>query len=139
MIWPVSLRSSAHQRRSLTEMDSRVIFDLAVAEPVDGVVVISIVGELDMSTAPRLREELIRVTSATDTPRVVLDLAGVDLLDPTGLGVIFDGVKRTRSRGGDFALARAEASVLQDMELTRVIEILPVFESVPEAIQSIAQ
>jgi hypothetical protein len=47
-------------------------------------------------------------------------------------------VKRTRSRGGDLALARAEASVLQDMELTRVIEILPVFESVPEAIQSIA-
>ncbi|KGA17495.1 hypothetical protein GM51_10325, partial [freshwater metagenome] len=38
-----------------------MIFDLAVDEPVDGVVVISIVGELDMSTAPRLREELIRV------------------------------------------------------------------------------
>ena len=138
MVWPVALRFSAHERRSLTEMDSRVIFDLAVAEPVDGVVVISIVGELDMSTAPRLREELIRVTSATDTPRVVLDLAGVDLLDPTGLGVIFDGVKRTRSRGGDLALARAEVSVLRDMELTRVIEILPVFESVSEAIQSIA-
>ena len=138
MVWPVALRFSAHERRSLTEMDSRVIFDLAVAEPVDGVVVISIVGELDMSTAPRLREELIRVTSATDTPRVVLDLAGVDLLDPTGLGVIFDGVKRTRSRGGDLALARAEASVLQDMELTRVIEILPVFDSISEAIQSIA-
>ena len=116
-----------------------MIFDLAVAEPVEGVVVISIVGELDMSTAPRLREELIRVASATDSPRVVLDLAGTDLLDPTGLGVIFDGVKRTRSRGGDLALARAEAHVLRDLELTRVVEILPVFDSVSEAIQSIAQ
>ena len=115
-----------------------MIFDLAVAEPVDGVVVISIVGEFDMSTAPRLREEVIRVVSATDTPRVVLDLAGVDLLDPTGLGVIFDGVKRTRSRGGDLALARAEGHVLRDLELTRVIEILPVFDSVSKAIQSIA-
>ncbi|MTB01559.1 MAG: anti-sigma factor antagonist [Actinobacteria bacterium] len=138
MIWPVASSSSAHLCRPLTEMDSRVIFDLAVAEPVDGVVVISIVGELDMSTAPRLREELIRVASATDSPRVVLDLAGTDLLDPTGLGVIFDGVKRTRSRGGDLALARAEAHVLRDLELTRVIEILPAFDSVSEAIQSIA-
>jgi anti-sigma B factor antagonist len=113
-----------------------VIFDLAVTEHGDGVVVISIIGELDMSTAPRLREELIRVAAAMETPRVVLDLAGVDLLDPTGLGVIFDGVKRTRSRGGDLALACAEPQVIHDLEIMRVIEILPVFESVDEAVQS---
>lgn len=113
-----------------------MIFDLVVTEHGDGVVVISIIGELDMSTAPRLREELIRVAASVETPRVVLDLAGVDLLDPTGLGVIFDGVKRTRSRGGDLALARAETQVLRDLEITRVIEILPVFEVVDEAVQS---
>ena len=109
-----------------------MIFDLVVTEPVAGVAVISIVGELDLSTAPRLREELIRLTM-TDSPRVVLDLGGVDLLDPTGLGVIFDGVKRTRSRGGELVLARAEPQVRQDLEITRVIEILPVFETVEDA------
>lgn len=114
-----------------------MIFDLAVTENGDGVVVISIIGELDMSTAPRLREELIRVAASVETPRVVLDLAGVDLLDPTGLGVIFDGVKRTRSRGGDLALARAETQVLHDLEITRVIEILPVFDSVSVAAASL--
>jgi len=133
---PITSQCSTRRCRPLTEMDSRVIFDLALTEPIDGVVVISIIGELDMSTAPRLREELIRVVAATDTPRVVIDLAGVDHLDPTGLGVIFDGVKRTRSRGGDLALARAEAQVLRDLEIPRVIEILPVFESVDEAVQS---
>lgn len=124
-------------RPALTETDSRVMFDLVATEPIDGVVVIAIVGELDISTAPRLREELIRRTAELATPKIVLDLAGVDLLDPTGLGVIFEGIKRARLRQGDLALARAEGQVLRDLEITRVLEILPNFESVDQAIASL--
>ena len=118
-------------------MDARVIFELVVAEPIDGVVVISIIGELDMASAPRLRTELVGIVAAEATPLVVLDLAGVDLLDPTGLGVIFDGVKRSRLGGGDLALARAEPQVQQDLDLMRVSEILPLYESVDDAIQAL--
>jgi len=114
------------------------MFDLVATEPIEGVVVISIIGELDISTAPRLREELIRVTAELKTPKIVLDLVGVDLVDPTGLGVIFDGVKRTRLRGGDLVLARAEPQVRRDLEITRVIEILPVSDSVEHAIATLS-
>ncbi len=113
------------------------MFDLVATEPIEGVVVISIIGELDISTAPRLREELVRLTAELKTPKIVLDLAGVDLLDPIGLGVIFEGVKRARLRQGDLALARAEAQVLSDLEITRVIEILPVSDSVEDAIATL--
>ncbi len=122
---------------ALTGTDSRVIFDLVATEPIEGVVVIAIIGDLDISTAPRLREELIRVTAELKTPKIVLDLAGVDLLDSTGLGVIFEGIKRARLRQGDLALARAEAQVLRDLEITRVIEILPNFPAVDQAIASL--
>ena len=122
---------------ALTGTDSRVIFDLVATEPIEGVVVIAIIGDLDISTAPRLREELIRVTAELKTPKIVLDLAGVDLLDPTGLGVIFEGIKRARLRQGDLALARAEGQVLRDLEITRVIEILPNFPAVDQAIASL--
>ena len=120
-----------------TGTDSRVVFDLVATEPIEGVVVIAIIGDLDISTAPRLREELIRVTAELKTPKIVLDLAGVDLLDPTGLGVIFEGIKRARLRQGDLALARAEGQVLRDLEITRVIEILPNFPAVDQAIASL--
>lgn len=122
---------------ALTGTDSRVVFDLVATEPIEGVVVIAIIGDLDISTAPRLREELIRVTAELKTPKIVLDLAGVDLLDPTGLGVIFEGIKRARLRQGDLALARAEGQVLRDLEITRVIEILPNFPAVDQAIASL--
>jgi anti-sigma B factor antagonist len=114
------------------------MFDLVATEPVEGVVVIAIIGELDISTAPRLREELIHRTAELKTPKIVLDLAGVDLVDPTGLGVIFEGVKRTRLRGGDLVLARAEPEVRRDLEITRVIEILPVSDSVEDAIATLS-
>jgi len=114
-----------------------VIFDLVATEPIEGVVVIAIIGDLDISTAPRLREELIRVTAELKTPKIVLDLAGVDLLDSTGLGVIFERIKPARLRQGVLALARAEAQVLRDLEITRVIEILPNFPAVDQAIASL--
>jgi len=113
------------------------MFDLVATEPVEGVVVIAIIGELDISTAPRLREELIRVTAEFKTPKIVLDLAGVDLLDPTGLGVIFEGIKRARLRQGDLALARAGGQVVCDLEITRVLEILPNFQTVDQAMASL--
>ena len=125
--------------RPYSGTDVRVVFDLVIAEPIDGVIVIAIVGDLDMANAPRLREALIRAVADAESPRIVLDLDGVGLLDPTGLGVIFDGVKRTRSRGGDLALARVDPVVRKDLELTRVIEILPAHESVADAVRSLAR
>jgi anti-sigma B factor antagonist len=115
----------------------QVLFDLIVSSDADGVVVVSVLGELDVATAPRLRQELLRIVAESAVePYVVLDLAGTDFLDATGLGAIFDGVKRTRQRGGDLALARAEPQVLRDLEITRVFEILPVHGSVDVAIAS---
>jgi anti-sigma B factor antagonist len=115
----------------------QVLFDLIVSSDADGVVVVSVLGELDVATAPRLRQELLRIVAESVVePYVVLDLAGTDVLDATGLGAIFDGVKRTRQRGGDLALARAEPQVLRDLEITRVFEILPVHGSVDVAIAS---
>jgi anti-sigma B factor antagonist len=115
-----------------------VVFDLIVSGDPDGVVVVSVIGELDMSTAPRLRQELLRIVGeAVGAPRIVIDLAGTDFLDATGLGAIFDGVKRTRQRDGDLALARAEPQVRRDLEITRVIEILPVHDTIQAAVASI--
>jgi anti-anti-sigma factor len=114
-------------------MEPPLMFELVISEPRSGIVVVSIVGELDLVNAPRLRADLMSIISAEDSPSVVLDLAGVDLLDPTGIGVILDGVKRTRLRGGDLALTRAEPQVRRDLDLMRVSEILPIHDSVDAA------
>ena len=115
-----------------------MVFDLVVSSGRGGVAVVSVIGELDISTAPKLRQQLIQaILDLGAAPKIVLDLAGTDYLDSTGLGVILGGVKRTRLQGGDLALSRAEPQVRRDFELTRLIEILPIHDSIDGAIDAL--
>src|SRR5436190_21592407 len=50
-------------------------------------VVLEIGGEIDVYTAPRLRERLIEMVASGDK-NIVVDLARVEFLDSTGLGVL---------------------------------------------------
>ncbi len=115
-----------------------MLFELDVTTTDDGVVVCTVIGELDVASAPKLRQELVRAVAEADgPPRIVVDLAGVDFLDSTGLGVLLGGLKRARAQNGVMALARAEAQVRKVFEITRVIEILPIHDDLDAAIASV--
>jgi len=115
-----------------------MLFEVTTTTDPRGVVVVSLLGDLDMASAPRFRHELLAaIASASEPPRVVLDLAGADLLDAVGLGVVLEGVKRTAVGGGGLALARPEPHVRRELELTRLVEILPVHESIDAAIDAL--
>jgi anti-sigma B factor antagonist len=114
-----------------------MLFDVDTSTERDGVVVCTVIGEIDVASAPRLRQELVRLAAESDgPPRVVVDLAGVDFLDSTGLGVLLGGLKRCRAKGGAMAVSRPEPQVRKVFEITRVAEILPLHDDVDAAIAS---
>ncbi|WP_344666958.1 STAS domain-containing protein [Catenulispora yoronensis] len=95
-----------------------------------GVTVITTRGDLDLDGTRQLRQPLISATSAQQ-PLVVLDLAGLEFLDSSGISLLVHGVKRVRARGGALVLAAAPAKVARLFEvtgLTRVFEIFPTTE-----------
>jgi len=94
-------------------------------------------GDLDLTTAPRLREQVVGVVT-DGQPRVVLDLEGVDFVDSTGLGVIVGLLKRTRAQGGDLRLVSTRRSLLKVLELTSLDRALPLARSVEQAISESA-
>jgi len=60
--------------------------ELSISTRDEGVhTVVEVVGELDVSTADRLRERFVDLI-ADGRYRLVVDLQGVDFLDSTGLG-----------------------------------------------------
>ena len=114
------------------------MFDLVATDASGGVTVLTVTGEIDMASAPRLRQELVRIATDSPTePRIVLDLCGVDLLDTTGIAAILEGVKRCALRNGALALARAEPQVERELRLTRLLEVLPAHPSVDDAVAAL--
>ena len=67
-------------------------------------IVIAPIGDLDMGSAPRLRQEVVTAVAAGDT-HLVVDLGSVDFIDSVGLGVIVGARRRARSNGGEVMLA----------------------------------
>ena len=89
-------------------------------------------GDLDLATAPALREELVQVSSEGPS-LVVLDLERVEFLDSVGLSVIIGGYKRLQHHGSQLHLAGAHALVRRVLGLTRVDTMIPTYETVAEA------
>ena len=83
-------------------------------------------GELDMSTAPQLRECLVEIID--EGARIVIDMEALDFLDSAGLGILVGGLKRARTRGAELELVCTSRDVLKPLEITgldRVFTIHP--------------
>ena len=65
--------------------------------------------------------------------KAVADLQGVPYIDSTGLAFIVEVHKALLSRGGQLFLANANPRVREVLELTRIGEIVPMFDGVEEA------
>lgn len=98
----------------------------------DGCVVLAVSGEVDLGTAPRLREHLVALVTDGHL-RVVVDLTAVEFLDSTGLGALVAGFKRLRAHEGEMRLVCAPGRIRKVFELTRLDRVLPMFESVEDA------
>lgn len=99
----------------------------------EGAVVLTVRGEVDVSTAPRLRQRLVELAS-DGRERVVVDLDLVEFLDSTGLGVLVGGLKRFRSLGGDLILVCTQRRILKVFEITGLTRAFTVHESVDAAV-----
>ncbi len=95
--------------------------------------VLEVGGEVDVYTAPRLRERLIELIDG-GARNVVVDLGKVDFLDSTGLGVLVGALKRVRSHDGDLRLACSRPRILKVFEITDLTKVFPISPSVDEAI-----
>ena len=108
-------------------------FDIS-DQTLDGVAVVSVSGEIDVATAPGLRERLHELI-AEDSSTVVVDLLGVTFLDSTALGVLVGAHKRCREAGGELRLVVTEPRIMKVFEITGLTEVFPIFRTVAGALE----
>jgi anti-sigma B factor antagonist len=94
--------------------------------------VVDVKGEIDVYTAPKLREKLIELV-AEGSYDVVVNLEGVDFLDSTGLGVLVGALKRVKAHDGSLSLVCTQDKILKIFKITGLTKVFPIHSSVEEA------
>ncbi len=97
----------------------------ALSSEIDGDhAVLRLVGELDLATAPRLRDQIVSVVNGGVT-HLVLDLARLDFIDSSGLSVLVVAFKRLRERDGELRLRSVPAQALRVLEISGLHRVIP--------------
>ncbi|MFC7549062.1 STAS domain-containing protein [Plantactinospora sp. GCM10030261] len=94
--------------------------------------VLEVGGEVDVYTAPRLRERLVELID-DGARKVVVDLGRVDFLDSTGLGVLVGALKRLRTVQGTFGLVCDKEPLLKIFRITALDQVFPIYPTVDAA------
>ena len=94
----------------------------------DDVTVVRVAGEVDVYSAPALKDRLEE--SVAEPPhRVVVDLADVTFLDSTGLGTLVGALKAAEKLGGTVSITGAHERVLKLFRITGLDEVFTVSEA----------
>ncbi|HEX3963269.1 MAG TPA: STAS domain-containing protein [Trebonia sp.] len=99
----------------------------------DGIEVVVVEGEIDVYTAPRLRELLIDLVNKKNY-HLVVNMEKVEFLDSTGLGVLVGGLKRVRAHDGSLDLVCTQERILKIFRITGLTKVFGIHDTVDEAI-----
>jgi anti-sigma B factor antagonist len=135
LAWSAAVRHRSGRcdtdREGLTTIDETSADAISIdvdADSQPGRSIIRVGGEIDMLTAPALRETLL---AKVDVPAadVVLDLDGVSFLASTGLGVLVEAAQRAEAAGTALRLVCSSRAVTRPLELTGLNQLLDVHDS----------
>ncbi|HEV2781188.1 MAG TPA: STAS domain-containing protein [Actinophytocola sp.] len=121
--------------RALNEARSGGQLTVTVDRPGDGVAVLHVAGEVDLLTAGTLGER-IRANLGSESRVLVLDLTEVSFLGSAGLAEIVSASQSAAERGARIMLVATNRAVLRPMEVTGLLSVLPVFQTVDAALAS---
>ncbi|MFJ6617855.1 STAS domain-containing protein [Kitasatospora sp. NPDC091335] len=93
--------------------------------------VLVLLGELDLDSVTELRAAVDRALVAPATV-VVVDCAGLEFCDSTGLNVLLRAKARAAVDDSRIELARPRPLILRMLELTGATDAFPIRETVPE-------
>jgi len=98
--------------------------------------VLAVRGEIDLFTAPELKQVLAESIEAGRI-RIIVDLTDTTFLDSTALGVLIGAVKRLRSRDGALAIVNIDDNIAKTFEITGLDQIFTIVPTREEAIGAV--
>lgn len=104
------------------------------SEQQGSVCTITLDGEVDVYTAPQLKEELVSLIQG-GCSYLIIDMERVAFIDSSGLGVLVSALRRAREKDGAVRIVCKQESVLKIFRITGLDKVFPIFSDVAEAAQ----
>ena len=107
--------------------------DLTLAtNEVEGATIIAVGGEIDVYTAPKLRDKITELV-ADGVYDIIVDMEAVEFLDSTGLGVLVGGLKKVRAHDGSLQLICTQDRLLKIFRITGLAKVFVIHETTDAA------
>lgn len=104
-----------------------------------GITVLQVQGRISLGRDSQELEWKVDDLVKSQSKHVVFDLAGVNYLDSTGIGIIIMCAGKLKDSGGQLRISGAVGNVAHTLGLCRVNDIVPLFPTVEEAASSFAK
>jgi anti-sigma B factor antagonist len=104
----------------------------------DGATVLTLRGEIDVYTAPQLRQAIVDLVDGGAT-NIIVDMVQVDFLDSTGLGALVEGLRRIQSNDGTLSIVATQGKILKIFDITGLDKAFAIHASVDEALAGAPQ
>ena len=85
--------------------------------------------------ASLLQDKLYECIEKKQT-RVVVDLAGVEWMNSTGLGILISGYTTLRNNNGELKLANVTDKIQSLLTITKLVTVFDAHDSVEDAVKS---
>jgi len=102
---------------------------------VNGVKLLRLAGTLNLPGVERIHPAFSEAVE--ESPRVVVDLSGVDVINTPGIGMILAAARDKKHSGGHFVVTGANAMVAQALRLCRLDMVLAIVPDVNEALEQV--
>ena len=108
-------------------------FSINPLRPADGIIVIQVSGEIDMTSSLAFNERLFEELDG-GAMLVVLDLDAADRVDTTGLTVILELAKQCRRENRELAIVCSEGWVRRALAVTELDQLIATHATMDEAL-----
>jgi anti-sigma B factor antagonist len=134
--WSTGLATACLQHELGTHERSGDDVDLTLStREADGITVVAVGGEIDVYTAPRLRDKFTELVAAGSYD-IIVDMQEVEFLDSTGLGVLVGGLKKVRAHDGSLDLVCTQDRLLKIFRITGLAKVFVIHDSAESALAS---
>lgn len=102
----------------------------------DATAVIDVVGDIDLYSSPQVRQTILDALNRKTENRVLVNLTGVKYIDSSGVASLVEGLQLSRKSQVKFALCGLNKAPRQVLELTRLIKVFDIFDTLDEALKA---